>query len=126
MVLEELLHLMRPIHAGALLTHVHRTPPGQGLGAQKHVGWAYPFICVILARGLAGLSGPGLTRFLDPLERLVVHMHHRLGWILGLLIESQALFQVGPKVCTGRRRKHPTLVPVRLERVFCRGWRTGS
>ena len=55
-VLEKVLPLMRPIHAGALLAHVKRPPPGQGLSEQKHVGRPDTLIFIIIALRLARLG----------------------------------------------------------------------
>ena len=71
MVIEQMFHLMRPIHASALLAHGNRTPPGQGLSEQTDVGRADPCIFVIIVRWLAGLGGQGLASFLDQLDTLL-------------------------------------------------------
>jgi hypothetical protein len=49
MIVQQGLDLVSPVHAGAMLADVNRTPPGPGLGAEKHVGCADTFICIIIA-----------------------------------------------------------------------------
>jgi hypothetical protein len=109
-VSKQVLDLVRPVDGGALCGYLDCTPPYQRLGEQKHVGCPDPFIFVIVALWLARFGWQGCARFLDQLHRLFIHIHQRVPWIIGTLIEIEDIFHISHKVGTVLWRNHPTFV----------------
>ena len=103
----ELTHRHRPIGAGAPLRDLDLAPTGEWFGKQKQIGYAMPFLFVILALWLARGGGQSQARFADQLFAGLIHTDHRTGWVQRTLVDLQHLFPRGHKLGAVLGRDRP-------------------
>jgi hypothetical protein len=90
--LGEFAHRHRPIGAGAPLRDLDLAPTGEWFGKQKQMGYAMPFLFVILALGRARGGGQSQARFADQWLAGLIPTDYRTGWVPSTLVDRHHIF----------------------------------
>lgn len=105
------LHLVGELLAGAALGHDSLSPSSQGLEQQKEVTTPLPFILIILSTGPAGFHRQGLPNIHQQLTRPLVKTDHRTPRIIRLGIQVQHIFHPPNKIRCHLRNAASFLLP---------------
>ena len=81
--------LMRPIYLRSLLSDRHLTPARQGFAKHEDAGSARPLVFVIHPFGMVPRPGNHPGDFLQQLDGLFIHGHHRMFRVQRLGVNSQ-------------------------------------
>src|ERR1019366_5983221 len=116
----------RPVHSGTTCRNACLAPARERLDEREDVGCSIPLVLVIDPARTSRPSRNRLTGFLDELHRHFVHTHNGRGRIIRSLIDVKDIFHPSHILSIVIRWNHPSDMPVGIERVFLRAFRTVS
>lgn len=115
---QEVRHFLGLVHLGPSFAYRDVPPARQWFAEHKNAGGARPLVLIVYAPRMLGRPGDGEARFLQSLDRLLIHAEHGKAGIVGPGVDVEHFLHAGGEFGIGIGRNHPIGDLPRREVIF--------